>query len=515
MKKKTVNRIWNVISWLVLALLLAAQGQLLFRIRKLNMLPDLYFLIICGVCLVLTGLLSLLLFRKKQGKWQKKARRGKQIVGYVLSLLVLAGCFVASRAVGRVQNTVSSITAPDTISVVLEIYVRQDDPAAFIQDTAGYTFALPEDISQEEMAPVVEELEELLAGDLTLVQLPNTMAQMDALFAGEVDAVVLNSAYLTVLEGMEGYENYAEKVKLLHEKIVEKEVPQATLPALDILKPNMPDHSQDVPEKTGFLCYVSGIDSSHSIRTNGRSDVNILVAVNPETHQILLLNTPRDYYVVNPASGSGAMDKLTHCGVKGVTNSMEALGILYGAIPEYYARINFSGFETLVDAIGGVTIYSDVAFTAHGGHYIQKGENHLNGQQALGFARTRKTLNGGDNDRGKNQMKLITAIVHQLSAGNLLQNYDQILKSLEGMFVTSMPAEKIGELVQQQLTEMPKWEIFSFAVTGDSGTDSCWAAGGGYAYVMYPHEDVVAHAGALLEKVLTGEMLTQEDMTVQ
>ena len=160
------------------------------------------------------------------------------------------------------------------------------------------------------------------------------------------------------------------------------------------------------------------------------------------------------------------------------------------------------------------TIYSDVAFTVNGDYYIQKGENHLNGQQALGFARIRKSLAGGDNDRGKNQMKLITAILNQLSAGNLLQNYDQILKSLEGMFVTSMPAEKIGELVQKQLTEMPKWEIFSFAVTGQGGSDSCWAAGGGYAYVMYPHEDVVAHASALLEKVLTGEVLVQDDLTM-
>ena len=121
MKKKTVNRIWNGISWVFLCLLLAAQGMLLFRIWKLNMLPNLYFLIICGVCLVLTGLLSLLLFRKKQGKWQKKARRGKQVIGYLLSLLVLAGCFIANRAVAQVQNTVSSITAPEKVNVVLDI----------------------------------------------------------------------------------------------------------------------------------------------------------------------------------------------------------------------------------------------------------------------------------------------------------------------------------------------------------------------------------------------------------
>ena len=194
MKKKTVNRIWNGISWVFLCLLLAAQGMLLFRIWKLNMLPNLYFLIICGVCLVLTGLLSLLLFRKKQGKWQKKARRGKQVIGYLLSLLVLAGCFIANRAVAQVQNTVSSITAPEKVNVVLEIYVRADDPANFIQETAGYTFALPEDITEEEIAPVVEELEALLENNLKLVRLPNTAAQMDALFSGEVDAVSIDRA---------------------------------------------------------------------------------------------------------------------------------------------------------------------------------------------------------------------------------------------------------------------------------------------------------------------------------
>ena len=300
MKKKTANRIWNGISWVFLCLLLAAQGLLLFRIWKLHMLPGSYFLILCCVCLVLTGLFCLLLFQKYRGKWQHKPRRGKQVIGYLLSLLVLAGCFVANRAVARVQNMVSSITAPEKVNVVLEIYVRADDPANFIQETAGYTFALPEDITDKEIAPVVEELEALLENDLKLVRLPNTAAQMDALFSGEVDAVVLNGAYLTVLEGMEGYENYAEKVKLLHEKIVEKEAPQTKLPSLDILKPNKPDHSREEQEKTGFLCYVSGIDSRHSIHTNGRSDVNILVAVNTETHQILLLNTPRDYYVVNP-----------------------------------------------------------------------------------------------------------------------------------------------------------------------------------------------------------------------
>jgi anionic cell wall polymer biosynthesis LytR-Cps2A-Psr (LCP) family protein len=163
-----------------------------------------------------------------------------------------------------------------------------------------------------------------------------------------------------------------------------------------------------------------------------------------------------------------------------------------------------------VDAIGGVTVYSPVTFYTRD-YQFYEGENHLNGDQALAFARERKSLRGGDNDRGKNQMRLISAMIKQLSVDNLLANYAEILESLEGMFSTNMPAEDIGKLVQLQLTEMPSWEILTFAVTGDNGDDVCWAVGG-RGYVMYPHENMVAHAIDLMERFLEGEVLTEADM---
>ena len=212
----------------------------------------------------------------------------------------------------------------------------------------------------------------------------------------------------------------------------------------------------------------------------------------------------------NPA-GNGARDKLSHCGLNGINNCIGAMTNLYGLPINYYARINFSGFRTLVDAIGGVTIYSDKSFATRN-YYIYEGENHLNGDQALDYARERKSLKGGDNDRGKNQMKLITAMIDQLSVSTLLENYQKILDSLEGMFSTSMPSEAIGKLVQHQLTQMPEWEIHSFAVTGDNGNDRCWAVGNGYGYVMYPHMDEVAYAAGLIQRVLDGEILTDEDL---
>lgn len=499
--KKPVSVMCKGFCLLLYILVAAALGQLLWRIGKLNMLPGGYFLMLCGCALLILLLLGRLLLAGR-------AAWGRRLLGVLLSLPVLVGCIFGSSAVAKVQDTVTSITAPVKVNVVLEIYVRSDDPARFLQDTAGYTFGLPEDISEEEIAPVVDELRQILGTEPSCVVYPNITAQMDALFSKEVDAVILNSAYLTVLEELEGYSDYASRIRLLHEKVVEKkpveENQQMNLPPL----PTRPER----PEKqTGFLVYVSGVDSRRNVHTDGRSDVNILVAVNPVTHQILMLNTPRDTYVINYASPEDSMDKLTHCGLNGTANSMASLGALYGYAPEYYARINFSGFETLVDAIGGVTIYSDVAFTANGSSYIRKGENHLNGKAALDFARERKSLAGGDNTRGKNQMKLIAAIVNQLSADTVLRNYSQILESMEGMFVTSMPAEEIGKLVQTQILEMPQWQIFTYAITGEGASDRCWASGS-YAYVMYPDEASVAHASELIGKILDGEKLTEADI---
>ena len=503
MKSKKPIRINNILFCIVLTVLALSEGLLLWKIRKLNMLPNSYFLALVVFFLLITALLGLLLFRKCREEYQKQPGIGKQVLGYILSAVVILGCFIAGSVVGRVQGTIDAITAPEKINVILEVYVLAEDEAQFIQDTAGYTFAISEDIPAEEAEKLLAELEKLVGKPVNTVSCPNTIGALNALLSGETDAAVLNSAYLDVLEEVDGYENVVDRLKNLHELVIEKEV---TKPAEEDQKKNTTAHVTDGP----FLIYISGNDSRWTMLADGGSDVNILLLVNPKTHQILLINTPRDYYVVNPASGNGSRDKLSHCGLRGIDNCVQAISGLYGQEIDYYARINFSGFRKLVDAIGGVTVYSDIAFTA-GDYHIYAGENYLNGDKALCFARERKNLSGGDNDRGKNQMKLISAIVQKLSVGNLISNYAQILESLEGMFYTNLPDEEIGRLVQLQLTEMPQWEVFTFAVTGDNGNDFCWAAGG-YGYVMYPHQNMVDHAVELMERFLNGEVLTEEDM---
>ena len=173
--------------------------------------------------------------------------------------------------------------------------------------------------------------------------------------------------------------------------------------------PTITADSQDETQIKPFILYISGSDTRSKVLDISRSDVNILMAVNPQAKQVLLLNTPRDYYVKNPA-GSGAYDKLTHLGIYGLDCSMKGLGNLYGVDVDYYAQINFTGFETLIDAIGGITVNSDEAFSA-GGYDFVEGPNEMNGAKALAFARDRHHQASGDNARGKHQMMVIEAMI--------------------------------------------------------------------------------------------------------
>lgn len=261
-------------------------------------------------------------------------------------------------------------------------------------------------------------------------------------------------------------------------------------------------------ENDPFIFYISGSDGRSTNLEIGRSDVNILVVVNPATKQVLLVNTPRDYYVANPM-GDGEMDKLTHCSLYGLECSIGALEALYNTNVNYYAQINFTGFETLIDAIGGITVNSVEAFVGDGGHVIKEGINELNGAQALSFARERYHVEGGDNGRGRNQMRVITAVIEKMTSGTtILENYSDILKSLQGMFVTSIDQKQISALVRMQLGDNASWNVKSYAVVGTGSNGPTYSIPGMTSYVMIPDEDSVNKGQDLIQKVLAGETIT-------
>ena len=262
--------------------------------------------------------------------------------------------------------------------------------------------------------------------------------------------------------------------------------------------------------KEPFVVYLSGVDNRGELTENARSDVNILAVVNPVTKQAALINTPRDYYV--DLAGTESKDKLTHAGLYGVETSMATLGNLYGVDVDHYIRINFAGFICIFDAIGGVDVYSDQAFTSVGspGYYdpttFAEGWNHLDGKSALAFARERHAFKTGDIQRGINQMKVIDAMANKLKSPTLLMSFSKLMDAAADCFVTSFSQEQISALVRMQLGDLASWDIQSYTVTGSGAKSSkCYSAKGQSLYVMKPDENSVNEAKALIAAVLGGE----------
>ena len=526
------NKLLRTIQLLIWFLELVALAFTVATVWRMNILPDQYLMILVAAAAavwVLTGLLLL------PGK---TARSGKirRCAACVLALLVVIGCAVLTTVASDIYETMHDIVDdPTDDGVYRGVYLRADDPAQTLADTKHYTFAKVTNYDKANTGAAIVSIERTVGGKITVEEFSSVSGMVDALLDGSVDAIILNSAYVSVLEENANYKGFAEQTKLLcRVKILEEDIPQTTEPTGTepagtsptedpelTVPPTMPTITmptiampKDITE-TPFVIYVSGSDARSSLIQDSRTDVNILVVVNPETKQVLLINTPRDYYIPNPAGG-GAKDKLTHCGWDGISNTMQALSDLYGVPIKYYAQVNFYGFETFIDAIGGVTVYSDYTYMAIDTQ-IYRGENYLSGYQALCFARERTHVPGGDTTRGKHQMRVVKAAIQKMTSSTaLITGYADILDSLSGMFRTNVSVNEMSHLVKMQLDDMATWEISTYGVKGRGDGSGVMA----YTYsapdeplwVLPPDYEAVAHASMLIEKVVTGGIITEEDL---
>lgn len=487
-KNRKVKKNIKVITGVLTAINFAFALTFAVLLFNLKMLPGLYFGILCVLLLAMIFGIGFMIF--KAHKIQRVL--GGVILSLLFDILMGMGIYYINASTKALKN----ITTTKTEVAVVDVYVRSDDAAQSITDTAGYTFGILSELDRDNTNEAVKDINKDLGSEITTQEYSGYVDMINALENGEIDAFVLNTAYIDVIKDMPDYEDIDTRIR----PIAEYKVKHKT----EVTE----NKNEDVTNKHVFTVYISGIDSREGLVAKSRSDSNILLTVNTETKQILMVNTPRDYYVPLSISG-GARDKLTHAGIYGVDVSMATLSMLYNINVDYYFRINFSGFENIVDALGGVTVYSDTAFTTlHGNYYIQQGENYLNGAEALGFARERYALAGGDNDRGQNQMKVIKAIISKMTSTDFLMNYTSVLDALQGSFETSIPMDLISTVVRDQLASGGDWNVVSYAVTGTGDTQIPWSMGVG-AYVMWPNEDTVATATSLMKQVENGEIITQ------
>ena len=434
-------RIVNI-SLLIIYILLIS--LLIFYIFRYNILAFRYLNIISTVLMIAVAVLSALFI------WFNKARVFTTVL-LVLSLLIGSGAIYTIKGVVDLYLGLNSTSNFSEYEMSVVVAAGSD-----IKDIQKVTNVLaPTNNDGENIASLTEELLKTKKVQLTVESTSSYLAAYKSLLAGETKAIVLNSVFEDTLRSEDP--DYASKIRKVYSYKKTKKVETAE---------KKQDANADV-----FNIYVSGIDTYGSISSVSRSDVNIIMTVNRKTKRVLLTTTPRDTYVPIADGGADQPDKLTHAGIYGIDASVHTLEKLYGIDIQYYVRLNFTSFLKLIDLLGGVDVYNDQEFTSHYGNYHFKvGNVHLNSEQALGFVRERYSLSGGDNDRGKNQEKVIAAIIKKLTSTEALKNYNSIISGLQDSVQTDMNLETMMNLVNTQLETGGSYTVTSQALTGNGTT---------------------------------------------
>ena len=498
--RTSAKRPWGLADWFglaVLILLVACSAMLYVRLVATDMVTEnILDTLLYGLIAVNVVFLPFLLIR-----WR---RAGVKIAFSVLALIAAAGMIYGITAADTLQKALVSISGKQVEEEITYIYVHKDNRDD-MGDAMEYNFGALMDADVENTTALVAKISEGLGGDVKYTSFDSVPLLVQALYDNQVDAIILNQGYIALLEEIEEYADFSERTRVFYEFTTKREV--------EPIQPN------PAITREPFVIYCSGIDSrSTNLNIKSLSDVNIMAVVHPETRQILLLNTPRDYYLpLVSAPYAGKKDKLTHAGAIGVEESMLVLSQLYGVEASYYARVNFRGLVDIVDALGGVEVESEYTFTTvplsvndknEKRYTFQKGINQVDGNAALAFCRERKNLPGGDNQRGKNQMALIKAIVSKATSPQILSSYDELLLAVEGCFLTNMPYEDMSALVKMQLKDMSSWNITTYAVSGSGDMQVCATMPGMNLWVMQPNQSQVDTAKALVQQVLNGEVPT-------
>ncbi len=490
--------IFYIVGWLISIVQIVASAAAIFFLKRSNFVPQ--KIMIAGIVVLIILILLCRLLMKR------KIRTVRFIIGAVIALLISAVLVVASFYVNTFTNTVQNITNSTEEVTRVGVYVRNDDPAQSIQDASDYVFGILDTIERSDTDNAVAQINEELGSFVQVDPYAGMDDLADALLNQECGAIVMSEQYASVISELEGYEGFEDEIREISYYEWSSSVKAPSDSGSEEAAAAEADIQNAINGYGVFTMYISGIDTFGSISTKSRSDVNIIAVVNTNTKQILLVSTPRDYYIPLSISG-GAKDKLTHAGIYGVNVSMETLEMLYNIDLNYYFRINFSGFEKLIDSLGGIDVVSENTFdVAPSFHYVE-GVNHLDGVSALAFARERHAFSEGDRQRGKNQMAVITGVIQKLQTTAVLNNFTGLMEGLEGSFETDMPYEDLTTLVRNQISAGGSWDIQTYSVDGTGAKASTFSMSK-QLYVMNPDQSTVDYARSLIQSIQNNETIS-------
>ncbi len=529
------DKIGLIIGGLILIVQIIATAVAVGYLNKLNILPEKYYnplIVVLILCVLVTFVFNLI--------------RYINIFAKIFGVLVCAGLIVVCIYEHQAVSMLSNITTEDEYDVDTYVLVTlNDSEIKEVKDIANKKVGIINANDGTARGKAIEFLKKeggSIAFDTKEYQ---DMSYLVAgLFDKKVDAILYLAAFDDMINDILDY--YAGSVRIVKEfevKTIVNENPttpdttttegvteeETTEPETepptendDISYTYDPSRDPNAPGGGGYIggddtvdnslkgpitdrcfnIYVSGIDRYGTLKGRSRSDVNILITVNPMTKQIVMTNTPRDYYVPIPGITTGTWrDKLTHAGLYGVWASAAAIENIYGVQIDYYIRVNFTSFIDIVNAIGGVEVYSDYTFSA-GGYNFTKGMNTItNGHQGLAFARERHAFGSGDRQRGKNQMALIEGMINKLMSPAMIVNFADIVNSVSNSVQTNMTMEEITALAKMQIDDGAGWTITRQSVDGKGAYRKNFSSRAHNAYVMLPNQDTINAAKSKINAI--------------
>ena len=446
----------------------------------MDILPLKYFILLTAILATLNITIDIFLFRKKTKKYKKR------IASFFAIIFIALMIFVSS----YLYKTIEFLSGIGVLDYKVENYsviVLKDSKYKKINDIKGLKIGYYENTTG--ISDALKELDKSVSCDQESYNNLTLFAQ--DLIDTKVDSLLVEESILNML--YEDNENFENSVRVIHTFKVKIKTEN--------------DAKEVNVVKEPFNVYITGIDTYGEISSVSRSDVNIVMTVNPSTKQILLTSIPRDYYVQLHGT-KGSKDKLTHAGIYGTDMSISTIEDLLGIEINYYLKVNFSSFVDIVNALGGIEAYSKYSFTSIDGYSYKEGYNKMNGEEALPFARARKAFAEGDRQRGADQQAVIEAVINKACSKEILSKYSSLLDSIEGEFETNMGRKKITSLIKMQLSDMSKWTITSISLDGFNGSEVTYTGGNQKLYVMIPDEETVKQASKLINDVIKGEKLT-------
>ena len=486
MKKKNKDKKKKLTGYKIVGVLLIISSLMLLGVvLYINILPMKYLAIVVGILFVINLILNFFLFRKKV---KKKPKKISTVFALLFSIIFLVASFFIFKTFGVLDDM-----SEEYRTYTYHVLVKNDSSYQDIGDISGKTLGYYNNNSNA-TKKALEKLSEKVKTE------NESYGNLDSLGASilteETESVLVEDSQKTKLDNAGSSSDsgslsgFSSKTRILY-----------------TFKVTVKVESKDVDvTKDVFNIYISGMDEYGEVSEISRSDVNMIITINPKTKQILMTNIPRDYYV-QLHDTSGYKDKLTHAGNYGIDTSIATIEDLLGIQINYYFKVNFSSLVNIIDALGGVEVYSEYDFQSYNGYNFSKGYNSVDGKAGLSFVRERKTFAEGDNQRGKNQQAMIEAIFRKCTSPSIITKYNSLLNSLKDSMITNMPMKSITKLAKMQLKDNASWTLTSNSLTGTGSYDYTYTYPYQELYVTVPDEESINKAKEMISKVTSGEKL--------